>query len=392
LSLFYEVFNNYRQQMKIVYLAIGLLDKGGIARYCRYQIRALRETVGEENVFVLTLRRPAVDDFEDGIDVQYQGGGLGIVSEAAFCVAQLRRCLSEKPGVIWSSHVRFLPNLILSRIVAPDAPVVANVYGEELWSGVRLPMNRRLLPRMSLVLSDCHFSAELVEREYGVDPAKIGVVWDCVDLKRFYPDERRVELLHGFGVPVGAKYRYLLTLGRLATQSRYKGYDRLLDAFASLPERRELVLLIAGDGDDRMRLEQRVRDERIENRVFFLGSISERDLNDVYNLCDAFALVSDRGQGRGEGIPLTPLEAAACAKPIIVGDEDGSREAVINGVNGRCVSPRRARDLRKVIVELLCDDEARKRMGRAARRRIEDEFSYEGFRNKTAGLLRRLTG
>lgn len=382
---------NSRSQGKIIYLAIGLLDKGGIARYCRYQIRALRETVGDENVFVLALRRPGIDDFEDSIEVQYQGAGLGIVSEAAFLFVHLRKCLAEKPKIIWSSHVRFLPNLVLSRAVAPRVPLVANVYGEELWSGVRLPVNRRLLPRMSLVLSDCHFSARLVERDYGVDSAKIGVVWDCVDLKRFYPDERRLELLHSFGAPLGAEYRYLLTLGRLARQSRYKGYDRLLDAMASLSKQQKIVLLIAGDGDDRARLQQRVRDEHQEERVFFLGSIRERDLNDVYNLCDAFALVSDRGKGRGEGIPLTPLEAAACAKPIIVGDEDGSCEAVVDQVSGRCVSPRREADLREAIIELLCDDAARKRMGQAARRRIEAEFSYEGFKTKTAELLRRLT-
>jgi phosphatidylinositol alpha-1,6-mannosyltransferase len=374
----------------IVYLAVGLSDKGGIARYCRYQVRALRETLGEENVVVLSLLGTGVNDFEDSVNVNYRGNGMGVASEAVFLMTYLRECMAVRPRVIWSSHVRFLPNLLFSRFITPVAGLVANVYGEELWSGVRLPLNRRLLRRMSVILSDCYFSAELVERDYRVDPARISVIWDCVDLSRFYPSGRRTELLCAFGVPTGGKYRYLLSLGRTEKRSRYKGYDRLLDALASLREHPEIILLIAGDGDDRGRLEQRVRDERLEGRAFFLGSISERDINDVYNLCDAFALVSDRGRGRGEGIPLTPLEAAACAKPIIVGDEDGSREAVIDGVNGRCVSPRRPEDLRQAIMDLLLDDNEREKMGRAARRRIEAEFSYEGFRDKTAMVLQRL--
>jgi phosphatidylinositol alpha-1,6-mannosyltransferase len=315
-----------------------------------------------------------------------------VLSETAFLFKNLRKCIANSPVVIWSSHVRFLPNLLLSRTVAPIASLVANVYGEELWSGLRLPLNRPLLRRMSAILSDCHFSAEFVRRDYGIDPARISVIWDCVDLKRFYPSGRGTDLLRSFGVPVGNEYRYLLTLGRTEKRSRYKGYDRLLDALASLRDDPEIILLVAGDGDDRGRLERRARDEHLENRVFFLGSIPERQLNDVYNLCDAFALVSDRGKGRGEGIPLTPLEAAACGKPIIVGDEDGSREAVIDGVNGRCVSPSRPDDLRQAILELLLDDAKREEMGRAARRRIEAEFSYEGFRSKTAALLERLTG
>jgi phosphatidylinositol alpha-1,6-mannosyltransferase len=110
-------------------------------------------------------------------------------------------------------------------------------------------------------------------------------------------------------------------------------------------------------------------------------------LTDIYNLCDVFALVSDRGYGRGEGIPLTPLEAAACGKPIIVGNEDGSQEAVIDGLNGRLVSPRDTANLREAILTLMLDDQQRERMGREARQRIEKEFSYESFRKKIASVI-----
>ena len=46
----------------------------------------------------------------------------------------------------------------------------------------------------------------------------------------------------------------------------------------------------------------------------------------LYSLPDVFSLVSEVGKGMGEGIPLTPLEAMACGTPIIVGDEDGSKQ------------------------------------------------------------------
>ena len=81
-------------------------------------------------------------------------------------------------------------------------------------------------------------------------------------------------------------------------------------------------------------------------------------------------MTQDRSDGRGEGIPLTPLEAAACAKPIIVGNEDGSREAVVEGVNGFIVSPRDPDALRGALEQLLVRDELRDSMGRAARSRI----------------------
>ena len=54
--------------------------------------------------------------------------------------------------------------------------------------------------------------------------------------------------------------------------------------------------------------------------------VHEDDLPKFYRASRIFTLVSDRGKGRGEGIPLTPLEAMACGSPIIVGNQDGSQE------------------------------------------------------------------
>jgi phosphatidylinositol alpha-1,6-mannosyltransferase len=242
-----------------------------------------------------------------------------------------------------------------------------------------------------MVLADCHFSADFVRQEYGINGDRVRVIWDCVDLDRFRPQEGRRDVLRSFGVPVAENSRYLLTLGRIEWKSQYKGYDRLLDVLGSIREHENFIFLFAGDGDYRPVLEQRVREQHLERRAFFLGSIPENQLVDVYNSCDVFALVSDRGRGRGEGIPLTPLEAAACGKPIIVGNEDGSREAVVDGVTGRLVSPREPVALRESILELLPDPERSARMGRAARRRIEAEFSYETFRGKLAKVVGELS-
>ncbi|HKN01887.1 MAG TPA: glycosyltransferase family 4 protein [Candidatus Binataceae bacterium] len=377
-----------KRPLKILYLAIGVFDKGGISRYCRYQIRALRELVGEGNVSVLSLMGPSTDDFEGGFDVERSFRGVGLRSEVDFFLTGIRKALAMRPDLIWSSHVRFLPNALLQRM-ATGAYFALNVYGEELWGGRLLPLYRRTLHRADLVVPDCHATADYIARKYGVQPSRSQVVWDCVDLQQFQPRPPRIDLLRKFGIPAGGR-RYLLTLGRIERRSRYKGYDRLLDALGALRKRSNIVLLYAGTGDDLGRIKRRVLEEDLEDRVFFLGSVSEADLCDVYNLADVFALVTDRGPRRGEGIPLTPLEAAACGTPIIVGNEDGSREAVVDEVTGFCVSPRHPEALQRAIEKLMLNDRLREKMGRAARERIEAEFSYETFRNKTEMILARV--
>jgi len=375
--------------VKILYLAVGVFDKGGISRYCRYQIRALRELVGAEHVTVFSLVGRAENDFEDDFTVDRTFDGFGIVNETRFLEACVGTARGERPRVIWSSHLRFLPNGLLGRFFS-GGKFAVNVYGEEAWSGKLLPLVRRMLPRADLVVSDCHFTNDFIASDYRIASSRLGVVWDCVDLERFEPRPRRSDLIERYGLPHGGNARYVMTLGRIEARSRYKGYDRLLDAFKALRGAHDLALIYAGVGDDVGRLRARAASEGLGSRVFFLGSIPENELCDVYNLCDVFALVSDRGPGRGEGIPLTPLEAAACAKPIIVGDEDGSREAVVNGQNGFCVSPRDPDALRNALDAILGNDELRAKMGAAARARIEGEFSYPTFRAKTSRLLAEL--
>jgi phosphatidylinositol alpha-1,6-mannosyltransferase len=373
-------------QAKVLYLATGVFDKGGISRYSRYQIRALRELVRDENVRVLSLLGPGNHDFEEPFSVDYYAGGFGWRKELPFLAAAVRRDRAMRPSVIWVNHLRFVIHGVILRAVF-RAPLVVNVYGRELWGGRFLQVHRRTLRYANVVLSDCKFSADFAARHFGVEPSRLRVVWDCVDVERFQARPRRAELLRQFGIPEGEDKRYILTLGRIERGSRYKGYDRLLSTATELRCHGNIVWLFGGAGDDVERLKKRARDEGLADRVFFLGSIPETALCDVYNLCDAFALVSDRGPSRGEGIPLTPLEAAACGKPIIVGDEDGSAEAVVQGVNGFIVSPRDPVALRRAVKELLFNGELRRTMGQAARARIEAEFRYETFREKVGCIL-----
>jgi glycosyltransferase involved in cell wall biosynthesis len=100
--------------------------------------------------------------------------------------------------------------------------------------------------------------------------------------------------------------------------------------------------------------------------------------------------VTNTGPEAGEGIPLSPLEAAACGKPILVGDQDGSSEAVEDGVSGFVVPTFDLDAHRDRILQLAADPSIRARMGAAARARIEREHGYPRFRERLRDLLREM--
>ena len=66
---------------KILYISPGCFDKGGISRYNRYQIKALRELLGERNVKVFSLLPPQDGDFEDQFEVTWNAWGISKLSK-----------------------------------------------------------------------------------------------------------------------------------------------------------------------------------------------------------------------------------------------------------------------------------------------------------------------
>ena len=76
--------------MKLLFLTPGCFDKGGISRYSRYQIKAWREILGEENVHVLSLLGPDENSFEEAFPVTFSAGGVAWMHKIRFTAMAAR--------------------------------------------------------------------------------------------------------------------------------------------------------------------------------------------------------------------------------------------------------------------------------------------------------------
>lgn len=372
----------------VLYLTPGCFDKGGISRYNRYQVRALRELLGSDAVSVLSVLGPGDDSFEDAIQVDFAAGGVQLRQKAMFSARALDVAMRARPRLVLAAHVN-LGGLAVVLARATGAVSVLNVYGAEVWSGFRMD-SAWGLRNVDYVVSDCHFTAQYLQAESLRSAASMDVVWDCVDLQQFSPGVPSAAVMDRYGIPAMEDGINLLTFGRMSPDAAHKGYDRLLDVFVRVARRRPDVRLIyGGRGGLVDALRARAAARGVSERVFFTGMVREEDLADVYRSAHIFSLVSDRGPGRGEGIPLTPLEAGACGVPIVVGNHDGSQEAIVRGQNGFVVSPYDLDGHAEVIERLASDRTKREEMGRAAAACARVEFSFETFRHKHEKLVSR---
>ncbi|KAB2950900.1 MAG: glycosyltransferase family 4 protein, partial [Thermoanaerobaculia bacterium] len=181
---------------------------------------------------------------------------------------------------------------------------------------------------------------------------------------------------------------FVLIVGRLSGRERYKGHDELLEAWPALLE---LVpsarLLVAGEGDDRARLEARAAELGIGEAVRFAGGVDAATLAALYRRAALFAMPS-----RDEGFGLAFLEAMAAARPCLALTHTAPAEIVVDGETGLLV-PRGARPaLVAALAGLLSDPERARRLGEAGRARWEREFTFEAFERRLRPVLERLTG
>lgn len=369
--------------MKILFLTPGCFDKGGISRYSRYQILALRDLFGDDHVRVLSLLGPQVGDFETPFVVHWHGRGNQIWQKLRFVTQVLLQMLIWRPRVVHIAHVNFSGmGYVLARLFGVRH-VVLNVYGLEVWSGLRRDASYGLR-KVHRILSDCHFTARYLV-EAGVRSAEdISVIWDCVDIDRFRPVPEQWEAVQRkYALPDRRQHFVLLTLGRLAFEAAHKGYQRLIEVFRMLADAHPHArLVIAGKGNMRPHLETLVHEAGLSDSVSFAGMVHEEDLPALYGYAHAFSLVSDRGHGRGEGIPLTPLEAMACGVPIVVGNQDGSQEAVVDGRNGYVVDPFDLKAHAEVLKGLMEDAALQQSLAREAISVAREVFAYPDFREK----------
>ncbi len=148
-----------------------------------------------------------------------------------------------------------------------------------------------------------------------------------------------------------------------------RGHEELLEA-AALVARGEPTarLLVVGDGPLRSTLEQKVKELGLNGTVRFLGAVPRAArLLPHFNIF----VLSSVWEGMSNGL----LEAMAAGRPVVATRVGGNPEVVVDGVSGLLVPPRDPQAMADAVLRLLREPELARRMGEAASRRVEKEFS-----------------
>jgi glycosyltransferase involved in cell wall biosynthesis len=227
-------------------------------------------------------------------------------------------------------------------------------------------MQELVARRMDRIITGSNNSRASVVKEFRLPAERVTVIYDGVDTDVFRPLE------------AGKRRNSILYVGN--SDDRNKGARSLMEALALIKDRRDFHLTVV-DRPIAYTVPALAEELGIQDRVHITGRVSRDELVRLYN--EAQILVSP---SLYEGFGLPAAEAMACGTAVVATTAGAFPEVIEDGVSGLLVPPQDAHALADAIERLLDDSFLRQRLGRDARMRIVDHFSWRETAIQTLAL------
>lgn len=253
---------------------------------------------------------------------------------------------------------------------------------------VRPVIEERVIANAERVIAECPQDQRDLVTLYGASPENVATIPCGFDESEFWPvDKQRARRMLRLdpGEPI------LLQLGRLVPR---KGIETAIRSIACLAERhgiRARLLVVGGQSRDPNpvdtpeigRLRAIAEAIGVGDQVLFTGSRERNVLRYYYSAADLFITTPWY-----EPFGITPLEAMACARPVIGSRVGGIKTTVVDGRTGFLVPPRDPEAVAERAAQLLCDPQRADAFGEAGWRRAKQHYTWPKIAARVAELYR----
>lgn len=372
------------QITSILYIIPGIEAYGGIQSHCADILAALAQIEGQK---IIVLSKNDVAKSIMGTSKAITFVGLGkypkFLRSVLLSLLSVYYFTTVSHLLILIGHAHFSPLGLVGRYLF-NCRYLVFIYGLEVWP----PRNRLVswaLKSAAEIISISNFTLLKLEQYVGYKFKMTSVLPCTVDGNRFNIQSKAKDLAEKYGISPEA--RVVLTLCRLESPQRQKGYDQVLAVMKNVRNRMgEVVYILAGAGPDRDRIERLVEELKLSTHVKLLGAVSDKMRAQLFNLCDLFIMPSKK-----EGFGIVYLEALACGVRVIAGRQDGGSEALREGELGTLVNSDDLHEIEDSICHLLSEVPSSSSMEDRSvlRENVLAYFGKEKFLERLSTILRR---
>ncbi len=337
------------RRKEVYFIAPNIFGIGGLQKHLYFILQAAAELVPDKDIRVFLKLDKESDrlsrKFPPNVSFYLSGEIPGFLRNICFTFRIFMHCLLNKPELLIVGHINYAPIArILKRITGVPYAVIA--FGIESWGKKSASLSKGLR-EAGHIFSMSDFTRKSIASVHGVGLEKISLLPGSFDSDAFNISSKPEYLLNKYGLKENQPV--ILTVCRFDKSEQYKGYDKVIEALPeiikTLPDVRYILV---GSGNDMDRVRGIVSKYKLESHVILAGAFTGKELCDHYNLCDCFAMPSKQ-----EGFGIVFVEAMACGKPVLAGNQDGSVDALNKGELGVLVDPDNVREIAQNLLRIL---------------------------------------
>lgn len=242
---------------------------------------------------------------------------------------------SLKADVIILSHINLLLFARLIKQAYPKKRIIMFAHGIEVWKPLSL-WKKRFLSKVE-IWAVSSYTAKQMQKLHHLNEEKILVLPNSLPKDFLFASlpKQPTNLLAQYGVEDNQPI--ILTVCRLSTAEKYKGYDLVIlalkDIVKQIPDFRYFIVGKADDLETK-RFKELIATCGLTEHVILTGYVSDQQLAEFYQNATIFAMPS-----KSEGFGLVFIEAVAQGCSVLAGNKDGSVDALLNGKIGELVDP-----------------------------------------------------
>jgi phosphatidyl-myo-inositol dimannoside synthase len=368
-----------RKNKILFYYLSAFSQTGGIEKFNRCFIKALNAIDADRNEVSVVSVYDKDSDERYNPRSKFKAFGGKRSASLSYTIRQAKDC-----DVFILGHINLAVAGLIVRLINPRCKLVVIAHGIEVWDKLSF-LRKWCLEKASMILSVSNYTKNQLVLRNHIEPGIIRLFPNTIDPYFKVPGNfsKPVHLRQRFGV--GKDQKVILTLCRLSSSEKNKGYDIVIAALPSiLSVFPDTVYILAGkyDAAEQQRISDVVRFYNVEAYVKLAGFIADEDLPDLYKMADTFIMPS-----RKEGFGIVFLEALACGTNVIGGNQDGTVDALHNGALGKLVNPANTSEVSEAVIEQL-----QKKISRpeAIQKRVLDQYRFVRFKERLENCLQEL--
>jgi len=290
---------------------------------------------------------------------------------------------SKESDIVLLSHINLSLVGVIIKFLRPNAKIFIQAHGIEVWKPLNF-IKKTLLEKADMVLPVSEFTKDKLVQIHHVDASKCLVLNNSLDpYFNTEPDQKEVDYLKKY-YDIKPNQKIILTLTRISSHEKYKGYDQVINALPQLAKSNPHVrYLLAGkyDSKEKNRVKRLIKKNNCSEKVTLLGFVPDEYLTALFSLANIFVMPSKK-----EGFGIVFIEAMACGITVIGGNADGTVDALRNGELGYLINP----DDQKSLIEILNKElalENQKEDKLQLQEKVQTIFGYPNYKNQIENLF-----